>query len=76
MTKKGKAELLMPTERRGVMARKPTTRRTKAASVASAYAGRQQSCATPSCTNLASACCLGYCWTCSARREANRRGRS
>ena len=29
------------------MASKPTTRRTKAASVASAYAGRQQSCATP-----------------------------
>ena len=51
------------------MARKPTTGRTKAAAVESAYAGRQQRCATPSCTNLASVCCRGYCWTCSARRE-------
>ena len=48
---------------------------TKVAAVESAYAGRQQRCATPRCTNLASACCLGYCWTCSAKREANWRGR-
>ena len=57
------------------MPRNPTTGGTKVAAVESAYAGRPQRCATPRCTNLASACCLGYCWTCSAKREANWRGR-
>ena len=40
------------------MPRNPTTGGTKVAAVESAYAGRQQRCATPRCTNLASACCL------------------
>ena len=37
------------------MPRNPTTGGTKVAAVESAYAGRQQRCATPRCTNLASA---------------------
>lgn len=33
------------------------------------YTVRTTRCRTPRCRNLGAVCCLGYCWTCSARHH-------
>ena len=56
------------------MAHQPTTQRIMANAAESAYASRQQRCATPRCRNLPALCCGGYCWTCSAMRNTAHHG--
>ena len=40
------------------------------------YTVRVTRCLTPRCRNLAAVCCLGYCWTCGARRHEQTRTRT